>query len=102
MNAYIRMMCGHVDGPGQSPVDDSETLVDRCLEGLDPERHPPALFVLWMTPAFEDRYRLGIEAVLGRLAERGFASVPLIGSSVAACLFDGQVYERGALLVCLA
>jgi len=59
------------------------------------------LFVLWLTPSFKP-YQRTLDAVSEALSQRGWGDVPLIGSSVAVCLFDGMPHEDGAVLICLA
>src|SRR6185369_11372704 len=103
MNAHVQVVTGRLTRPGGPPFQDGAALVDQCINAIiDPERFPPALFVLWLTPAFAGGYRAVLEGIRSQLAQRGSPGVPLIGSSVAVCLFDEKAHEEGALLICLA
>jgi signal transduction histidine kinase len=103
MNAHVQVTLGRLTQPDKTPYQDGVALADQCIDALiDSERFPPALFILWITPAFAGGYRAVLEGIRTRLAQRGWSRVPLIGTSVAVCLFDEKAHERGAVLICLA
>lgn len=102
MSAYFQLTRGFLERPLHSLVADGESLVDQCLNELVTDVLPPQLLILWITPAFADRYRLLVEAIHSRLIERGLGAVPLVGSTVAACIYGDRVHKDGALLCCLS
>jgi GAF domain-containing protein len=100
---YIRVTIGKKKSPGTSARDDGRQLASQCLEYLDDRRQfPPRLLVLWATPAFRPGYPELLGGIRERMAEEACGEVPLIGSSVAVCLFDMSPHEEGAVLFCLA
>ncbi|MBI4604605.1 MAG: hypothetical protein HY721_21805 [Planctomycetes bacterium] len=99
---HLRVTFGELRRPGASSQEDAARLVRGCLEAIeDLEQFPPKLFVLWATQSFEP-YGPLLGAVRAELEERRLGGVPLVGASVAACLFAGGVHEEGAVLVCLS
>ncbi|MBI5821361.1 MAG: hypothetical protein HZA88_20530 [Verrucomicrobia bacterium] len=101
VSTFVRFAVGKLKSPSDSPSNDGASLAQQCLDFLgDKERFRPQLFVFLPTGAFAP-YRSVLLGVRNRLADEGFGDVPLIGASVAVCLFDEDAYERGALLVCL-
>jgi signal transduction histidine kinase len=100
---YLRVALGTLKRSPQEPLEsDARRLVDRCAARLRGEEvHPPKLFVLWLTKAFRP-FETTLQAIHDALASQGWGDVPLIGSSVAVCLFDGDGHEDGAVLTCLA
>lgn len=105
---YLHIGLGTLSSPPNSIRESGRLLVDECLGGIDPERHPVRLFVLWVTQSFQPFNQLldGIHEELAQKSrEPGFAAlneVPLIGASVAACMFEEDVHPNGALLLCFA
>ncbi len=109
MSNYLAFVYGGLSAPGHSPVADGDALARQCIEKLNqinnPKQFPPGLLVLLASGAYFERPKADhlIAGVHQAFAEAGFErQVPLIGSTVAATLFDGQLSEEGALLVCLA
>lgn len=101
-NTYLKVTLGKLTKPSGSPVQDGATLVEQCIDAInDLSQFPPQLLILWATPRFQP-YRAVLAGIHNKLAERGLAGVPLIGSSVAVCLFDEAPHEDGAVLICLA
>ncbi len=99
---YLRTSYGKLTIPSDAGYQDGIKLAQQCLASLDDRSaFPPRIFILWATPRFQPYQKL-LEGVDDELAKAGLDNVPLIGSSVAACRFDGSVYEHGALLICLA
>jgi signal transduction histidine kinase/GAF domain-containing protein len=115
---YLAFVCGGVSMPGRSPDADGAEMAEKCLRRLEqtgnPEQFPPRLLILLTSPAYNDtgsikRMISSIRRAVSDYQSRAFdevkadsAEVPLIGSSVEAVLFDRQIHEQGALLVCLA
>ena len=102
VSTYFRFAVGKLKSPSGSLAEDGTRLVEGCIAHLgDPSRFPPALFILLPTPSFVP-YRPLLIGVRNKLADLGFGNVPLIGASVAVCVFDSEAHEQGAMLVCLA
>lgn len=100
--SYVQMTVGRLAGPGRDPAEDGGHLARQCLDAIDdPSRFPPRLFILLATAAFRP-YQCVLAGIRNVLFAKGIAEVPLVGSSVAVCLFDGEAHPEGALLVCLA
>lgn len=80
------------------------TLLNQCLDELTqgPRLFPPKLFVLWLTPAFEKVYDDIVPAIREHISSRGFETIPVIGCSAGAVLYDEQVNENGGVLTCIA
>ncbi|MBI4603651.1 MAG: hypothetical protein HY721_16990 [Planctomycetes bacterium] len=98
----LQVLYGGLSAPKESRIEDGVALVNRCLAGLDdPMGFPPAIFILWATKAFQPYADL-LAGIRRRLKQKALDQVPVIGASVAACLFDGEAHERGAVLTCLA
>ncbi len=120
MPDYIAFLHGGIEQPTQKPLDDGSTLAKQCLEKWgqieNQEQFPPKLLFLLISAGYlggedhldEGRARQLIAGVRRAFFEAGHRDIPLIGSSVAAVFFaaneDGrsEIYESGALLVCLA
>lgn len=99
---YVRLTVGSLERPSGEPLADGAHLAQGCIDALEaPDAFPPRLFLLLATPGFQP-FRPVLVGVRNRLADFGFAGVPLVGASVAVCLFDGMAHEEGAMLVCLA
>lgn len=99
---YLQLTYGAFKSPTDKAVQDGRELVCQCLAPIkDLDRFPPRLLVLLATPSWQP-YRPLLAGIHAELETRGMRDVPLIGSSVAACVFDHGVHEEGALLVCLA
>lgn len=99
---YVRVSVGKLKSPRGDLVADGAALVEECLDPLDDKRcFPPRLFVLWATPKFKP-YRSLLIGIQKKLIERDLRRVPLIGASVAGCIFDEEIYEDGAVLICIA
>lgn len=101
-NTYFQTAVGVLDGPGSEPDRDGERLAQECLAKIDLERFPPKLFILWLTPAFRSSYLLVLQGIRSKLEDLGYGNVPLIGTSVAACVAEKKVLEEGGVLICLA
>jgi signal transduction histidine kinase len=99
MNTYIQVGLGTLKKPSNNRSADGISLVEGCLKGTELSRCPPKLFVLWATPSFQAYHEL-LTSIGAQLQQQGLGSVPLIGSSVAACVFDREVHEHGAVLLC--
>jgi signal transduction histidine kinase len=115
---YLAFICGGISAPSHSPDADGVEMAEKCLRRLEetgnPEQFPPRLLILLTSPAYNDtgsikRMISGIRRAISEYQSRVFdeikaesTDVPLIGSSVEAVLFDRQIHEQGALLVCLA
>src|SRR5580658_70562 len=99
MNTYIQVGLGTLKKPSHNRSEDGISLVEGCLKGIEPSRCPPKLFVLWATPSFQAYHEL-LTSIGAQLQQQGLGSVPLIGSSVAACVFDREAHEHGAVLLC--
>ncbi len=100
---YLSVRCGRLARPGADRYADGVELARGCL-GPPEERalFPPQLFLLWATTPWFQPYEALLEGIHAELSRTGLEHVPLIGSSVAACRFDGDVHEQGAVLICLA
>jgi GAF domain-containing protein len=102
MSTHIKVATGALEKPSKNREKDAEVLVDDCIEKItDAHRCPPKLLVLWLTPSFRP-YDSFLTSVHDRLHKKGYANVPLIGCSVAACANDTGVHENGAALLCFA
>ena len=102
-STYLRVTYGGVDIPGISASQDGTKLVDQCIDSIsDLSRFPPKLFILWATSAYQNNYPDLLAGINHSLADNNLETVPVVGSSVAVCLFDGHVCESGAVLICLA
>ena len=115
---YLAYLHGGLCEPGVSPAADGVALAEQCLEKLaatdNPEQFPPRLLILLTSPAYSDE--AGLREMLSSIRQTFAAykkrtkylqlpeapDVPLVGSSVAAVIFDKRIHQRGALLVCLA
>lgn len=104
---FLSYAYGGIRKAGTDHRADGEKLATRCLADLHEksgDAFQPKLLVLLASPAYleneNDAQQLldGINAVFNE----NYDSVPLIGSSVAAVFFGGKIYDKGALLVCLA
>jgi GAF domain-containing protein len=123
MSDYIAFLHGGIEKPTQRPLDDGSTLANQCLSKLrqieNQEQFPPKLLFLLISAGYlggedhldEVKARQLIAGVRRAFFEAGHRDIPLIGSSVAGVFFDchegenngqSQIYEDGALLVCLA
>lgn len=123
MSDYIAFLHSGIERPGQRPLDDGSALASQCLSKLrkiqNQEQFPPKLLFLLISAGYlggedhldEVKARQLIAGVRRAFFEAGHRDIPLIGSSVAAVFFDcnedgdqgkSQIYEEGALLVCLA
>ena len=100
---HIRVVAGRLRGIQSTPQLSAAALVDDCVRRLSEgaKRFPPKLFVLWLTPAFQPYEKL-VPELRAALDAAGFSDVPLIGASVAVCLFDGDAHEEGAVLLAFA
>lgn len=97
---------GVLECPSANRYEDGQNLFRQCLEKIDQEidgrtRFPPKLFILWATPAFADYQEL-LREIQEAKNSALFEKTPLIGTTAGAVLFDGDVYEQGAVLICLA
>lgn len=108
LRMHLHIGLGTLSTPLKSIRLSGRCLVADCLRGIDFERHPPRLFVLWATKKFFPFEELlsgiydGLEAEADKLNGGVLRDVPLIGSSVAACMFHEDVHPDGALLLCFA
>jgi signal transduction histidine kinase len=123
MSDYIAFLHGGIERPTQRPLDDGSALANQCLSKLrkieNQEQFPLKLLFLLISAGYlggedhldEVKARQLIAGVRRAFFEAGHRDIPLIGSSVAAVFFDciegenkgrSQIYEEGALLVCLA
>lgn len=78
-----------------------QTLMAECLEQMDVERHPPILLVLWATPSFFP-FRDLIAGIRVAAFKRLGRDIPLVGCSAAACAYQSDLIEDGAVLGCIA
>src|ERR1700680_2367814 len=102
LRTYLSVRCGKLVEPGGDGYADGAALARQCLPAPEDRLvFPPRLFILWATPWFHP-YEQTLEAIHAELSKNGLEHVPLIGSSVAACRFDGGIHEHGAVLICLA
>lgn len=108
MNTYLGFACAGDKEPGQDAFSDGESLAARCCDQLSASdgslRFPPQLLIFLASAKYLENDRAhdlvpGIETFFNR---RVGNRVPLIGSSVAAVIFDRKVHESGAVLICLA
>ena len=105
---YLAFLYGGLPEASEDAFADGEYLAQRCLtkhaEIDNPEQFPPGLLILLTSPAYGDvaEAQSLLDGVHRTFARDGHHDVPLIGCSVAAVFYEGQLYERGALLVCLA
>jgi|GEM_PF-2533306 len=115
---YLAFICGGIAERGATPATDGAEIAQKCLRQLEetgnPEQFPPRLLILLTSSAYSDEGQItemltSIRQTVAHYKSRIFSDVesesrevPLIGSSVDAVFFNRQVYERGALLVCLA
>src|SRR6266446_1285764 len=114
MSNYIAFLHAGIEKPGDRALEDGNKLASQCLEKLqainDPEQFPPKLLLLLISAEYlggedqldEVRARQLIAGVRQSFFEAGHRDVPLIGSSVAAVFYEKEIYEKGALLICLA
>jgi len=122
MSDYIAFLHGGIEKPTQRPLDDGSTLANQCLAKWsqieNQEQFPPRLLILLISAGYlggedhldEGKARQLIAGVRRIFFEKGHRDIPLIGSSVAAVFFESyegnnkrsQIYDSGALLVCLA
>ena len=99
--SYVRVAIGWLKAPSPSPIENGAALARQCVEALgDREKFPPRLLIFLPTPSFEP-YRPVLTGMRNELTELGLGKTPLIGASAAACMFEGDVHEQGALLLCL-
>jgi signal transduction histidine kinase len=103
-NTYLRVSCGKLKSPGPLAEKDGLKLVQDCLHPLEGDRKifPPKLFILWVTPAFCPQIQPLLQGAQEALVRYRCHTVPLVGASVAVCVFDGAAHEQGAVLTCLA
>jgi signal transduction histidine kinase len=110
MRSYLAFTHSHIADLKGDAYNEGVTLAIDCLEQLaklnNPERFPPSLLILLTSPRYsevEDAEHLlnGIHDTFVR-AHSNQREVPLIGCGVAAVFCDMEVYERGAVLICLA
>lgn len=105
MNNYLSFIYAGLTEPSGDRVADGQKLARECVRKIskagDPEHFPPKLFILFATPHFMDFSSL-LTGIQAGLADADISDVPLIGSSVAGCIFGGKLQEKGAVLICLA
>ncbi len=100
---YVRIVIGTKKQFASDARQVGSELADQCLSSLGNSLHfPPQLLILWATPAFKSSFGELIGGLRERVAQDHPGDVPLIGSSVAACLFDGAPYDESAVLLCIA
>ncbi len=97
--SLVQVGLGALKKPVGTPFADGRRIAAGCIKGVPRGSHP-RLYILWATPAFKD-YKELLKGVHEEL-ERQDRKAPLIGASVAVCLFEGRPYEKGAILICLA
>ncbi|HEV3041302.1 MAG TPA: FIST N-terminal domain-containing protein, partial [Candidatus Angelobacter sp.] len=108
MNTYLGFAYAGDETPGDDGYTDGQTLAAHChqqLEGFgEPSLFPPRLLILLASPTYLAKNRAYelVTSIATYFNVRYGQRVPLIGSSVAAVLFDRQVHEHGAVLICLA
>ena len=101
--SYITVTHAHLEAPQSRVKLAGRELARSCLDGLRDEwqEFPPRLFILLATcgwgPFADLLNGVRVEARDGT----GGSDVPLVGTTVSACIFDGAVHEQGVLLVCL-
>ena len=110
--SHVRISFGKLSQPSirhshESLIADGVRLVNECLDGLNQQLFPPKLFILWACPIFlgddpQRPYEYLLAGIGQRLVEMGLGDVPLVGASVAACWFDAQTHDEGAVLICIA
>jgi signal transduction histidine kinase/transcriptional regulator with GAF, ATPase, and Fis domain len=111
---YIAFIYGKVTSRSKNAGKDGEALAKQCineLEGLNKpgnlidelDYFPPRLLILLTSPSYSNQSDAQslIEGIQEQFVKKCEKKIPLIGSSVSAVFFDGKVYEKGALLICL-
>lgn len=105
-STYCQVTHGYLHSPGGILQDDVCNLLKGCIsQAADTTLFPPKLLLLWLTPAFRDvygSYENVLREIYVHLSDVKRDSVPLIGCSVAACIFDKDVHLEGALLTCFS
>jgi signal transduction histidine kinase len=98
----IKVGFGCVTAPSaHCTSNDGAELAKQCLKEIDASDFKPRLFILLATPAFGTCAPL-LSSLNAELSRRNLETVALIGCSVAACIYDGAVVDKGAVLICLA
>jgi signal transduction histidine kinase len=97
---HLQTCLGRLKEPGWSRYQDGRHLARECLATANLSAFPPKLFVLWLTIAHEP-YEEVLKGIHSVLQELELDHVPVIGASAAACMFDWDAHERGAVLVSL-
>lgn len=100
-NAYIDTRIETLREPSGSAEQDAAKLVQSVVGVTPAGDFPPRLFVLFLTRPFMP-FDGFVKSVRKQLNKAGLSDVPLIGASVAACLFDQNVHESGAVLIGIA
>lgn len=108
MSSYLAFLHSGIETASENAFEDGAQLANDCITQLnkleDRDQFPPSLLILLASPAYLDLPKAEqlLQGINQPFTEAGFDDVPLIGSSVAAVFFDRRVYEKGALLVCIA
>lgn len=105
MPNYLAFTHSCLPAPEASPYEAGQELARQCLAQIaDPIHFPPKLFILLAAPVYcaTPKAHHLLAGIYQTCAEQGHRDINLLGSTVAAVFCDGQIYEQGALLVCLA
>jgi len=125
--SYLACVYGKLHQPGPRPALDGASLAEQCIEQIksipNPEQFPPQLLILLVSSAYANEAKVSplLAAVHEefRRARPDFVAaqdkaefppapnprpedLPLIGCTVNGVVYDEEVHEEGALLICIA